>query len=312
MDHLECMVLRLHSKMYTYNPILDAIKKELFYEYEIASFFMSKFTVKYGFNPTEDEIGFITFHIGTSIERMKQKQHQKFTATLVCMTGFGTSQFLRVKLAGSFSNLEIREVFSASRLSEIKPEKQDFVIATVPIELEGIPVIQVSPVLSETDIKKIQKFLMKKKEYEPETQKNYEYLQQFLHSEIAMFDCDLKSKEEVIHLLGSRMITEGYVDEGFIDSVFERENLSETALGNLIAIPHAFEGHIKKQGIGIMTLKKPINWGDEKVQLIFLLSLDVNSKDYIKGIFGDVLELTKDKKAMEVILKARKFSEMFR
>ena len=63
------------SKMYTYNPILDAIKKELFYEYEIASFFMSKFTVKYGFNPTEDEIGFITFHIGTSIERMKQKQH---------------------------------------------------------------------------------------------------------------------------------------------------------------------------------------------------------------------------------------------
>ena len=312
MDHLECMVLRLHSKMYTYNPILDAIKKELFYEYEIASFFMSKFTVKYGFNPTEDEIGFITFHIGTSIERMKQKQHQKFTATLVCMTGFGTSQFLRAKLAGSFSNLEIREVFSASRLSEIKSEKQDFVIATVPIELEGIPVIQVSPVLSETDIKKIQKFLMKKKEYEPETQKNYEYLQQFLHSEIAMFDCDLKSKEEVIHLLGSRMITEGYVDEGFIDSVFERENLSETALGNLIAIPHAFEGHIKKQGIGIMTLKKPINWGDEKVQLIFLLSLDVNSKDYIKGIFGDVLELTKDKKAMEVILKARKFSEMFR
>ena len=277
MDHLECMVLRLHSKMYTYNPILDAIKKELFYEYEIASFFMSKFTVKYGFNPTEDEIGFITFHIGTSI-----------------------------------SNLEIREVFSASRLSEIKLEKQDFVIATVPIELEGIPVIQVSPVLSETDIKKIQKFLMKKKEYEPETQKNYEYLQQFLHSEIAMFDCDLKSKEEVIHLLGSRMITEGYVDEGFIDSVFERENLSETALGNLIAIPHAFEGHIKKQGIGIMTLKKPINWGDEKVQLIFLLSLDVNSKDYIKGIFGDVLELTKDKKAMEVILKARRFSEMFR
>lgn len=243
MDHLECMVLRLHSKMYTYNPILDAIKKELFYEYEIASFFMSKFTVKYGFNPTEDEIGFITFHIGTSIERMKQKQHQKFTATLVCMTGFGTSQFLRAKLAGSFSNLEIREVFSASRLSEIKLEKQDFVIATVPIELEGIPVIQVSPVLSETDIKKIQKFLMKKKEYEPETQKNYEYLQQFLHSEIAMFDCDLKSKEEVIHLLGSRMITEGYVDEGFIDSVFERENLSETALGNLIAIPHAFEGH---------------------------------------------------------------------
>lgn len=29
MDHLECMVLRLHSKMYTYNPILDAIKERI-------------------------------------------------------------------------------------------------------------------------------------------------------------------------------------------------------------------------------------------------------------------------------------------
>lgn len=60
--------------------------------------------------------------------------------------------------------------------------------------------------------------------------KNYEYLRRFLHSEITMFDCNLKSKEEVIHLLGSRMITEGYVDEGFIDSVFERENLQRRHL----------------------------------------------------------------------------------
>ncbi|MDD3362704.1 MAG: BglG family transcription antiterminator [Hespellia sp.] len=311
-DHLECMILRMNSKLYTYNPILDSIKNELFYEYEIASFFMSKFAARYKFEPTEDEIGFITFHMGASIERMKQKQNQKFTVTILCMTGFGTSQFLRVKLKSYFPHLEVNQVLSATRASQIQPEGQDFVITTVPIELENIPVIHVSPVLNETDIKKIQKFLMKKKENEPEEQQNYNYLKQFLHSEITILDCDLKSKEEVIHLLGGRMVNEGYTDEGFIDSVFERENLSETALGNLIAIPHAFEGHIIKQGIGLLTLKKPINWGDEKVQLIFLLSLGAPSKDYIKGIFGDVLELTKDKKTVELIVKAKKYADIFK
>ena len=124
MDHLECMILRNNSKLYTYNPILEAIKKELFYEYEIASYFMSKFAARYNFKPKEDEIGFITFHMGTSIERMKQKKQQRFTVTILCMTGFGTSQFIKVKLGSYFPNLEIKQVLSATRVSEIKEEEQ--------------------------------------------------------------------------------------------------------------------------------------------------------------------------------------------
>lgn len=311
-DHLECMLLRMHSNLYTYNPILESIKNELLYEYEIASYFMSLFATQYEFEPTEDEIGFVTFHIGASVERMKQRKNQMYTATIVCMTGFGTSQFLKLKLTSYLQNVDVKEVISAKRLSELKPENQDFIITTVPIELENIPVIQVSPVLNDSDIKKIQNFLLKNKEKEPEEKRNYDYLRKFLHSEITILDCDLKSKEEVIHLLGLRMISEGYADEGFIDSVFERENLSETALGNLIAIPHAFEGHILKQGIGLLTLKKPISWGDEKVQIVFLLSLGAPSKEYIKGIFGDVLELTKDKKAIETMIKAKKYTNIFK
>lgn len=312
MDHLECMILRNNSKLYTYNPILEAIKKELFYEYEIASYFMSKFAARYNFKPKEDEIGFITFHMGTSIERMKQKKQQRFTVTILCMTGFGTSQFIKVKLGSYFPNLEIKQVLSATRVSEIKEEEQDFIIATVPVDLGQIPVIRVSPVLNEADIKKIQKYLLKSKDNEPKVKKCYGILRKFLHSEISILNCDLKSKEEVIKLLGGRLISQGYTDEKFIDSVFERENLSETAVGNLIAIPHAFEGHIKKQGIGMMTLKKPINWGNEKVQLIFMLSIDDESKEYIKEIFEDVLELTRDKKTVESIIKAKEYVDIFK
>lgn len=312
MDHLECLILRVNSQLYTYNPIIKTIKKELFYEYEVASYFMAKFSALYMFDATEDEIGFIAFHIGTSMERMKQKYHEKVSVTIVCTTGFGTSQFIRVKLASYFPNLEIKETLSVTRLSQIKAEDQDFVITTVPIELDNITVIQISPVLKENDIKKIQRFLLNRKENKLVSQKKYENLKKFLHSEISILRCDLKTREEVINLLGSRMVSEGYTDKEFIESVFERERLSETAIGNLIAVPHAHEGHIKKQGIGIMTLKKPIDWGDEKVQIVFMLSLDATSKDYIKEIFNDVFELTKDNKTVESIIKAQKYTEIIK
>ena len=62
----------------------------------------------------------------------------------------------------------------------------------------------------------------------------------------------------------------------------------------------------------MMTLKKPINWGNEKVQLIFMLSIDDESKEYIKEIFEDVLELTRDKKTVESIIKAKEYVDIFK
>ena len=131
-----------------------------------------------------------------------------------------------------------------------------------------------------------------------------------IHEEITVLSCDLKSKEEVIELLGGRMCREGYADEGYVGSVFDRESISDTSVGNSVAIPHAFGGHILKQGIGLMTLQKPIAWGEEKVQLIFMLALNPNGEINVQDIFGELLDLTKDYKSIENILKARKYSEI--
>ena len=59
-NHLECMIHRIQSKLFLENPILGSLKKEMFYEYEIASYFMSKFSARYEIEPTEDEIGYVT------------------------------------------------------------------------------------------------------------------------------------------------------------------------------------------------------------------------------------------------------------
>ena len=77
-----------------------------------------------------------------------------------------------------------------------------------------------------------------------------------------------------------------------------------------MAIPHAFEGHILKPGIGMLTLQKPIAWGNEKVQLVFMLALNARTKTDFQGIFGEILDLTKNIKDLGQVLKARKFNDI--
>ena len=78
----------------------------------------------------------------------------------------------------------------------------------------------------------------------------------------------------------------------------------------MIAIHHAFGDYIRKQGIGFMTFQKPVTWGSEKVQMVLMLALKANEKNEFQEIFGEVLELTRDPKFVEQILKVKKFSEL--
>ena len=118
------------------------------------------------------------------------------------------------------------------------------------------------------------------------------------------------SIEEVVNMLGEKLYSKGYVDSGFIESVFSREEFAPTSIGNLFAIPHCFEGHVLKQGIALMTLTRPIQWGNEKVQIILMLAVDVKSKDSFKEIFTELSNITKDSDMINTILNSDSYLDI--
>lgn len=310
LKHLETMLHRIQNKLFVMNPILVSIKKEMFYEYGIATYFIAKFEEKYKIKATESEIGYIAFHIGAAIERKARKYKKVVLASLVCITGIGTSQFLSAKLQRVFPNLKIHRIIPGNMVGNMVECEEEIVISTVPLDLKGSDVIQVSPVLNEEDIAKIEKYLLAKENQILQSDSHYGCLKNLIYEELTVLNCDLKSKEEAIELLGKRMFRENYVDEGYVKSVFNREQVSDTSVGSLVAIPHAFGGHILKQGIGLLTLQKPIIWGMEKVQLIFMLALNPNGEISVQDIFEELLDLTKNFKNIENILRARKYNEI--
>lgn len=311
--HLNAMINRLRNQIYLENPIKHMVKKELVYEVEVASYIAKLISTRFDIKLGEDEICDIAIYLGASLEREKaQKRTSNPNVVVVCASGLGTSQFIEARLTRMFPNINISKILPIMNAKkEIKPGDQDVVISTVPLVLEGVNVVRVSPMLTEKDIIDIEEklnperasLIMRRRE-------RYPNIFALMNEKISIFKCDCKSKEEVISFMGNRLMNQKYVDKGFIESALEREKLAATSVGNYFAIPHAYEGHVLKMGIGLMTLKKPIMWGNEKVQIILMLSLDVRAKDLFKDIFNDITEITKDKEAIEKILNADKLSNI--
>jgi PTS system galactitol-specific IIA component len=96
---------------------------------------------------------------------------------------------------------------------------------------------------------------------------------------------DSPDSSAVIKTLGRKLFDTGYVRESFIGAALARESELPTGLplGGEInaAIPHTDVEHVKKPGLAMATLKKPVVFQnmvnkDEEVpvRLVFLLSLD--------------------------------------
>jgi len=315
--HLNGMFKRLANNIFLENPMKEMIKKELIYELEVATYMAGLLQMEYQVRLNEDDICDIALYIGASLERKRAKRQLKASRViLACGTGMGTSHFVEAKLKTYFPDMIILKVVPASHMARTLVQEQedlDFVISTVPLTLENMKVIQVTPLLNETDVQNIKAAIHAPEKVPALKPDLYPDLFRLMDDRISILKCDCRSKEEAIEFLGGRLSREGYVDDDFIRSVFVRENLSPTAIGNLFAIPHAFGGHVKKQGIGLMTLKHPVPWGNgEKVQIIMMLSIDTRLNDQFKSIFTDLANLTKNMDAVSRLLKAEKFSDVLK
>ena len=82
----------------------------------------------------------------------------------------------------------------------------------------------------------------------------------------------------------------------------KREKLSGTYVGNRIAMPHSYEGFVYKCSIEAAVLKSSVRWGENKVQLVFMMAVDMNRKKEFGEIFGRLSDVANDKNTIDALL----------
>ena len=219
---------------------------------------------------SEDEVENIALHIGGALERIDKRDEKKVYKTIiVCTSGVGTSMLIKSKLENIFKGkLEIIKVIPSYLIDYINVLDIDFVISTVEVNLENVNVIKVSPMLTDKEIKLIEKYI--------ETENVYIDLdiQNLFSSELFFKDIKAETRSQVIDIMSKKLVEKGYIDDTMRQSYFERETIATTEIGNMVAIPHGAKGEVYENKVAIGILKEPISWEVGKVRLVIMLVLD--------------------------------------
>lgn len=269
-NHISNLYKRADLGINQYEITAGEIKLKYPFAFELGK--IAKKTIEKNLNMeiSEDEVENIALHIGGALERIDKRDEKKVYRTIiVCTSGVGTSMLIKSKLENIFKGkLEIIKVIPSYLIDYINALDIDFVISTVEVNLENINVIKVSPMLTDKEIKLIEKYI--------ETENVYIDLdiQNLFSSELFFKDIKAETRSQVIDIMSKKLVEKGYIDDTMRQSYFERETIATTEIGNMVAIPHGAKGEVYENKVAIGILKEPISWEVGKVRLVIMLALD--------------------------------------
>jgi len=101
----------------------------------------------------------------------------------------------------------------------------------------------------------------------------------------------LETKAQAIKLLSDNLELQGRAPSGcdVERAIWDREAVFSTALGFSVAVPHCKSDKVTHNSVSVMTLAKPIDWGEEvSVDLIIMLTVTEQGQDTHMQIFSKI------------------------
>ncbi|WP_052045320.1 BglG family transcription antiterminator [Caloranaerobacter azorensis] len=308
--HLKPTFYRLYFNMNIRNPWLNEVKTKCPLAFQAGAIAAQIIEKETGYSVNESEIGYLAMHFGGSLERKKKGVGIKKRIAIICSSGMGSSSLLLAKLKNSLGdNVELIGTFPLHQLALVVNLKPDIILTTVPIKEDiSIPKILVSTVLEDSDLDEI-KGKIKNIDYCKKGKIDFENL--FVR-DLFFTDIKFENKEKVLDFLTDNMVSKGYIDKSIKQSILAREKLSSTAIGNLVAIPHALEVVEVHSCVCVGILNKPIVWDkDNKVQLVMVLSISKNISDRFNDLFSTLYKVTKSPLSVVKLIKQKDFDNFY-
>lgn len=319
--HVSALVNRVKYKRFSENPMLETIKKEYSFSFELSLHIYEIFKDILGIKLNESEVSYIAAHLAASMERLRMKfDKAELRTVLISHLNPGYTQLIVSNLKNLFSTtIDIIGTYPLYKLDEALGEGPIIILSTCKLQRKKIPencwYFHMNPVFSNEEQKKLIQFVEQVqneilyRQLENQERK-LETISDKFDEELFFKELNVKTKEEALALVSNIMLLKGYVEGDFLKKTLERETLSATVLDHMIAIPHPVQACAKKTVIGVITLSKPIPWGKYKVKLVFVLAIKREEKVFIREFFKFIHAITKDPMKVEALYSAKNFTDL--
>ncbi len=272
--HMLPLMKRLYYNMQLENPLVEEIYSKYANVFVIAFRFSELIEKQYGYQMSRDEVGYVAIHFAAHLERIKSVSLEKYKRIVViCTTGGGSAELLRLSLENIFSNAYISTA-SINNFKQYKDDPPDLFLSTVPMEASyaQVPIIQINEWIDENEMRRI-KDIISFQIYHKLDNQEITSLKDLFNEDIfyrGESDIDYLS---LLKLRANDLVTKGYAVDHFPESVLEREKKFTTVYRSGVAGPHAMKLDAIKDAVSVTLLPEPIYYNERMIQIIFLINL---------------------------------------
>lgn len=328
--HLQPAIQRARYDIKLTNPMLPQIREKHPELFAITAKAIKEIEQTLHIELSEDEMGYLTIHLGAAIERKKIRSSKKLKVLLVCGNGIGTVQLLSITLKNRMPYLDIVKVVSAYEWRQGDAAGMDLVISTVPLKVGETAILYVSPILSAAEIQvienQIQYFYNKKFAtcHKGGQSGHITALEDVLLAETIELDIEVEHWEDAIRQAGRLLVNTQAVEPRYVDAMVEcvKRIGPYIVIAPGVAFPHSRpEDGVNQLGFSMIRLAQPIVFGSDKhdpVDLVFALgAIDYESHFRILSELWQLLNNEADMQFLrscrdkeEVMALARRYSAM--
>nr|WP_313770276.1 PTS sugar transporter subunit IIA [Enterococcus faecium] len=303
-SHLSSTYFRLHYGLQISNPLTKNVFSTYTQLFLVLQLILEDYFEKENFYVPQEETAYLTIHFQAAIERHKHQKSRRYQTVLVSEYSKAMATFLEARLNRELPELTIMD------LVEYKPELKrqdfpsvDFILATLPFKHISIPVIEISPMITETDLAYLTKYML---EHVPIKKKKTFDLASFTHPFLIFPQLERTDPADILNFMGNVLVEHHYVEPEFIDSVLERDSHSSTRVAPFVTIPHGNPLYVKHSMISIATMKEPVLWHGEQIRIVLLLAIKKNDLKHaeFKKIFSVIHYLEKQPEQMAQLMQS--------
>ncbi|HFK1401419.1 MULTISPECIES: BglG family transcription antiterminator [Bacillus] len=303
--HLYTTLNRLQYNLSVSNPMLHEIKRMYPYMFDMLIHELDDMNQSLSLQIPEEEAAYLTLHFQAAMERLSDKKVSK-NVIIVCHMGIGMSQLLRTKIERKFRHVHVLDCIAKSDLEEylMKNKKVELIISTIDIPQLNIPHFVVSPLLERSEESKLEEFMKKLDELPSNGNKDFVLLN-YTTPFLVFLQQEVEHRYELIEKLARSLYEKGYVEKEYIENAIARDRMSATTIGAGVAIPHGSPKLIKESVIAVATLREPLDWGVEKVSLVFMLAVKSDGKEVTKQLFHELSFISEQPVFVQKLIKEK-------
>lgn len=263
--HLRGMIYRLEFGLTkTDIPLLDIKENNPSYEYAVLA--SEYLRTELRFKIPENEIAYLAYVFYDQFDNYLN--FRKINLLAIFSTGRTAGKVFSDELTKNYSHFigKIKTV-EYYQLDSINVDNFDCILTDFPVSMFNVPISvhKINYLFQNKDRKELSHFFSQNKI------KRERFFQCF-SNELYFQNLNAKTPVEVLDCMVERINSEKDVPDNFKELILDRELISSTEKGNIVATPHALSITSQEVFIAVAILKRPILWHKEKVQLVILVS----------------------------------------